>query len=254
MPLDLADLAFAVVAFVGLAVGVRLLRLWMRTRQLPELVFGAATLSQSVAGIGFSLLPELLPQSAIWAGSATALALEAAGSVAMGLGGWLIFRRGEGWARAAAFGLGLGVLALTVARLAISHPAQASAATPLGHGDDLALAQTFTNLGVAAAYGWIAFEATRYGLRMRRRLALGLDSPLVVHQFLLWGLAAAAIVAINLVVIVVVSHTGRPAETVDAVHWLMAAIGLLGAAALWGAFFTPRFYRAWALGSRESAA
>jgi hypothetical protein len=190
----------------------------------------------------------------VWAGAATSLLLEAVGTIAVCLGCWLIFRRGQAWARGAAFGLGLGVLALTAARLGISHPAQASAASPLGHGGgELALAQALTNGGVAAAYGWLAAEAIRYGLLMRRRLALGLDSPLVVHQFLLWGLAGAAIVTINLVVMGVVTATGRPAEDSVAAYGAMALIGMVGAAALWGAFFTPRFYRAWVLERAEAA-
>jgi len=250
----LADIAFAVMAAVGLAVGGRLVRLWVRRRQMPELVFGGATLSQVLAGVGTSLAPAVLPRDAVWAGSAVFLVLEAVGTVAIGLGSWLIFRRSEGRARAAAWALGAVVLALTLARLALSDPGQATATTPLGHGQHLALAQALTNLGVAAAYGWMAFEAVRYGLLMRRRLALGLDDPIVVHQFLLWGLASASVVLINLLVIAVVAGTGRAAETIAWAHAGVALLGLMGAAALWSAFFTPGFYRAWVATRSEASA
>lgn len=253
MQMALADVAFGIMALVGLVVGGRLVRLWLRTRQLPELVFGAATLGQALSGVGFWLVPSLLPRDAVWAGGVACLLMETAGTVAICLGAWLIFRRGEGWARATAFGMSFGVLTLGAARLAISHPAQAAPGMPLGHGADLPLAQTLTNVGVAAAYGWAALEATRYGLLMRRRLALGLDSPILVHQFLLWGLASASIVAINLVVIGVVNATGKPAEAVPAAHAGIALLGLVGAVALWGAFFPPRFYRAWVLRGSEAA-
>ncbi|MDX1650544.1 MAG: hypothetical protein R3263_11895 [Myxococcota bacterium] len=249
----LADLAYGICALVALLVGGRLVRLGLRTRQLPELVFGAATLTQILAGLGFWLLPPLLPEPAIWTGAAATLGVEAAGTIGVGLGCWLIFRRGQGWAVAAALGVALLAVGTTAARLALSDPSQASAATPLGHGDRLPLAQALTNVGVATAYGWLALEAVRYGLLMRRRLRLGLDRPIVVHQFLLWGVASGAIFLINVAVIAVVTATGRPPEEIAWAHGGTALVGLVGAAALWCSFFPPRAYRAWADRGAEAA-
>lgn len=246
MGMLLANLAFALCAVVGLAVAGRLLLVARRTRQAPELVFGCATLSQALSAIGFGLVPIVLPQSAIFFGTSAMLCMETAGTLAVAAGCWLIFRRGEGAARTAAILLSLFALAMTAVRLGLADPAAATAAGPLGHGEHFALAQSLTNSAVALAYGWMAFEAVRYGLQMRRRLQLGLDHPMVVHQFLLWGLASAVIVLINLGVIATVQLTGKPAETVAWAHGSIAAGGLVGAAALWLAFFPSRVHRAWA--------
>lgn len=249
----LADVAFGICALVAVGVGGRLLRVAWRTRQLPELVFGSATLTQILAGLGFWLLPALLPGHSLWLGAAVTLGVEATGTVGVGLGCWLIFRRGQRGAMLAALGVAALAVALTAARLSISDPSQATAASPLGHGTQLPLAQAFTNVGVAVAYGWLAFEAFRYALLMRRRLKLGLDRPIVVHQFLLWGLASSAIVLINLAVVAVVPLTGRPTEETPWAHGGIALVGLVGAVALWCAFFPPRAYRAWADRGAEAA-
>lgn len=248
----LADVAFGICALLGLAVGTKLLRLAYRTRQLPELVLGIATSSQVAAALGFWALPALLPEGSIWAGAAVALFIEALGSIALCIGCWVLFRRNEPWAQWLAGALSLMVLGLTATRLAMSHPELSSASMPLGHGPQLPLAQTLTNLGVAAAYGWAAFEATRYGLLMRRRLRLGLDHPIVVHQFLLWGVASASIVVINVLVVLVLNVTGRPETELPWAHGTIALIAFVGAVALWAAFFPSRLQRSWAERSREA--
>lgn len=252
MTMMLADIAFGVCALVGLAVGAKLLRLYSRTREVPELVLGIATSGQVLAALGFWAFPQLLPEGSIWAGAAFALFMEAVGSISLCIGCWVLFRRGEAWARLAAGGVSLGILGLTGVRLAMSHPELSSPAMPLGHGDDLALAQALTNLGVIAAYGWAAFEATRYGLRMQRRLKLGVDHPIVADQFLLWGVACASIVVINVLVVAVLAVTGRPEFELPWAHGLIALLGFVGALALWSAFFPSRAHRAWAERRREA--
>ena len=144
------------------------------------------------------------------------------------------------------------VLGLTATRLLMSHPELSSRSMPLGHGAELPLAQTLTNLGVAAAYGWAAFEATRYGLLMRRRLRLGLDHPIVVHQFLLWGVACGSIVVINALVVVVLTMTGRPETELPWAHGTIAGIAFIGGVALWAAFFPSRLQWSWAERTREA--
>lgn len=249
-----AGLAYGLLGLVGLVVGGRLLRLAARTHQLPELVFGLAAVTQSVTGIVFWVVPAALPQGLLWYGAAVALSAETVGIIFVCLGCWLIFRRGERWALATAVVLSLLAVAVTGIRLVVSEPAAATPQTPLGQEVDALAGQLLSNLAVAAAYGWLAIEALRYAVLMRRRLSLGLDPPIAVHQFALWGLACASIVAINLVVLATVMGLGVSVPQVPWIYGLVSLFGLVGALSLWFAFYPPHFYRVWVEDAAEARA
>lgn len=215
-------------------VGVRLLMLARRTRQLPELCFGISFLSLGVVGYPLSIaarkaaiagasVPELLP---------TALFFQDLASLAMFIATWQTFRPMERWpgqviwAGVAVFGASL-------------------------FGDSMmAGTWVFRDGGVwyelgfwarASAYAWAAAEAGRYYGTMRRRLKFGLADPVVTDRFRLWTISSCAISAAFLIF-----YLGRLwAENVATSVPVLAATsvaGLVAGVTVWLAFLPPAGY------------
>ena len=185
----------AIGAFIPLAlfvvilgsVGCRLIGLWRRTRQVPEMLLG----------FGLPIVGASFPLTAV--GRAPATALEPVGRwcFAGGLGisvvglaliiffSYWVFRRGSPFALAF-FALVCAALAGSVAYISAVNFA----------GDDIAQIKRAMRPGTLtmmcatmAAFAWSGVESLRYRAASRRQLALGLADPVVVNRFLLWGLA-----------------------------------------------------------------
>ena len=232
-----ATLAFVVVSWL---VGVRLLALARRTRELPELALGTAFLLVGALGYPLGLLSIWpgLPEPLARGGFALANLATAAGSAAVFVFTRSVFRPVEGWARALVWA-GAAVLgvqaAFGVARALTADPAR-FAEPDLGF--------SVRQAATAFSYAWTACEALRWRGLLLRRLALGLAEVEVVNRFGLWALAGAG-AFLGSGVMSAVSLTG-------AVPWqnplALSAVGLGGVvaavcAAL--AFLPPRAYLAW---------
>lgn len=106
-----------------------------------------------------------------------------------------------------------------------------------------------------SVFAWLAIESLLYWGRMRRRLRLGLASPLVVNRFALWGVWSCVMLAMGMIDPaarvwyvtqvgtgeVWVPELGRPI-----VVWLVsvsAALGCLAMVTLYLTFFPTRAYR-----------
>lgn len=232
-------LAFFVVALV---VGVRLVALATRTRQLPELLIGVGVLG--IGPIGFG-------------GTLAALALDAGHPAAARFVCGL-----------AAFGVCLGVAAKYQFNWRIYRPDSVRAAALAWLGVAAALAAfglelVATGFAPAALEGvgwhllrqglqvgcllWGAGEAFAYWDGMRRRAALGLADPLVANRVLLWGIGAGAAGLGSGIGTAVQLVTGRPPLELPWLTLCAAAHGLVAAVALWLAFVPPRAYRRWLL-------
>lgn len=234
--------------------GVRLLGRARRERLGPELALALHFLCCCVAAYALSGValvaaqePGLLPRAAI-------APLLAAGQLGSGVGVWagvaftyLVFRRGELWARTllGAFGMALAV-------------GWAGSALERGFGGDVengwfrGLYVTYTLAAV-----WVMVEPLRYWTRMRRRQALGLAEPVEVQRFLLWGLGSLARVGMlvaGAVPIFAPRLLAHPA-TEPLVFLATAGFGLVVAAAYWLTFFpTPGYLRRVARPARGAAA
>lgn len=186
----LAQIVGGAYALVTLAIGARLMLLSARTRQLPELLIGAALLL--LAGLGYPLsavareVPDL-------AGSTRAV-LGATGGLlaAIGLSAntgftWVLFRRGVPWANALLASIGLGASGLFVAQSVVGGWA----------GGELFWG--WLPAWITVSFGWASLECGRYHLLLRRRLRLGLADPVVADRFLLYAAATGLAVLINLV-------------------------------------------------------
>lgn len=249
--LDLLAL-FATGAFIltGAVVGIRLLRLAHRTRELTDFLVGfslfvlAAVSYPLTLIVTFADLPLPLAK-ALSIGSSLAAAV---GWACVFLFTQRAFRSSEAWAKAVAWA-GVAVNgALVVASVAFAGAAS-DRATLLESGNP-AFWLTATAI---LLYLWTGFEGFRCWVQARRRLKLGLAEPLVANRFLMWG-CVGCFAMLSVAPSFVMALAGGSAAT-DVVARLTAAVGGLGAAiALQLAFLPPASYRRWVERSAAVAA
>ncbi|RIK93050.1 MAG: hypothetical protein DCC71_24165, partial [Proteobacteria bacterium] len=224
----LETLGFGSFVVVSLVVGARLLALGRRTRELPANVLGVSLLFGG--GVGYPLvvlgLRVLGPELAPFAVTFGNLCIHA-GTIALALGTWNIFRAGERWPMAP--------VAAIVAVVALSFGLR------LVHFRELpppaSVFWSSTGIGLAG-YAWAAGEALQTWRRLRRRLALGLADPAATRRIGLWGAACACAVGMH-----VASLAGRlldggsmPPLAVGA----SSALGFAAALSTLAAFFPGR--------------
>jgi hypothetical protein len=228
-----------VVAFflAGLAVGIRLLAIWRRSRQIPELLaalaflcLGPIAFTLSVTG---SRLVEATPDLArLFAALASASA--GFGSVCAAGFTVVVFRPESRLARAA-----VGALAAALAACWIG--------VGLTHGYDVRRTPGAFRYGGQlirlAVLFWAAVEAFVYWSFMRRRLGYGLADPIVTNRLALWGTGMA--MGATALAIGFFAGSLRGPGSAALFEASIAATGLVASAALWLAFHPPERYRAW---------
>lgn len=224
------------------AVGARLLLLWRRTRELPELLLTVALWCTGVLGFALGMIARL---SAAAGGSATPIAVAALCSEYVGCGAlaafaWRVFHPRDAWAKALCGVLVVLLLGALVAEIASGQYVHYTDGSRIS-GPIVPLAIAARGLGPA----WVSLECFRYHALLRRRLKLGLAEIAVVHRIALWGAAAAATAAGYAIAVVhrTVFGTGLQAHV-----WALDSVSLLAFVSAIGvglAFFPPRFYRRW---------
>ncbi|MFQ5416475.1 MAG: hypothetical protein ACE5FL_05415 [Myxococcota bacterium] len=232
------SLGVVALSLVAGTVGVRMLRLASRTRQLPELA------------IGLHIVVLLAGYLTEFAG--IQLGDTFAGHVVRGIGNlcyavaiqvyllftWRVFRRRSRWA--------LAVVTVGTAMLVTGWIGDVLATTVDLRATRFALPWFWLAfLPRLVAMGWGAAEALRYHHRLALQLRIGLGEGVVANQFLLWGLAAAAELAIYAIVGVTIL-AGQPESflTGTAALWI-SAFGVAAAAAMWLTFLPPEPVRRW---------
>lgn len=224
---------------VSLAVGLRLLWLARRTRELPELAIGLDLVLAGAVGYALLLAAEslrLLP--APWSGWASFAGVGSIslGSVFLALFSCRVFRPGSRLAHAA-----LGLLALWLLLGVFGSWVLHVEGVLDGAGGWLG--RWAPNLGLATAYAWASYEPLRYHALLRRRARIGIATgdAAVANRMLLWGAGTAAIAAISLLHLFaqLFGHTELPHSLVGVVSLL----ALTAAITQWLAFAPPRAYR-----------
>ncbi len=221
-------------AFVGLAgvslfllasfvVGFRLVGLWSKTRQLPELMIGLSfLLAGGFGGVASIAGAEL---AASRPGVATPLLvfgtlLLHGGVACLTVFVGRVFRPGRG-----------GQLVMWTLCIALAVAALATAADAFAGTRTWAAASVFLRIGI---YGWATTESGMQWFAARRREALGLADPAVVNRYLLWTLGIGS-------VLLLWSHSAwqlfqaEPARGTSYVA--IAVLGSMCAGSLWLAFF-----------------
>jgi hypothetical protein len=230
-------------------VGSRLMLLYWRLRQPPELFLGLAYLLAGTLGWGGLLVGALTtpPGESLSEGfQAWSVVVGDSGTLCFYLFVWYVFRRHSLIAKAC---LGVVVLAFAVS---LAHDTLLKGVTfgpPPGSPTMLAGAAAR-----AAVFPWMASEAFAAYFAFRRRARVGLGNPLVANRLLLWGLSAVVMFAISASAnALYLTAKG----IVDATHKqnqagpLYGALALLSSLALWLAFFPPKTYSNWIEGSSQ---
>jgi len=180
-----------VLVFFALAttVGVRLLVLSCRTRQLPELCIGLALSLIAILGLPLSALgrvPALTGTELGNAAFAAGVSAACAGVALFFAFTWRVFRAASGWAAGAVVAATALLAAIAVGLgLAGSHGASLEEILPRTRPWAVSMVAM-----LALALFWTGIESLRYHRLMRRRLALGIADPVVVNRFLLWGVGS----------------------------------------------------------------
>jgi hypothetical protein len=229
-------LAFLVASSV---VGVRLLLLWRRTHELPELLIGLGVLGIGPVGFGFITVGELCVPRA----PGVAQLLIGTGLLAMSVGcgaKYLFnFRVYHPHSR------GLQVLVAVACLLLLVCLAWEWEAT---HFRTLVRPGSSYFLRIGLQIGcllWGASEALRYWERMRRRVRLQLADPVVANRFLLWGLGAGAAGVGSAVGGAAQWWTQLPPTELPWVMLSSSLHGLAAAIAMWLAFVPSARYTRW---------
>jgi hypothetical protein len=248
----ISTLASLTVSFV---LGLRLLRLASRTRELPEVLMGSAFLLAGVVGYilmligagGAKAMPPATAESFFFAG----YALISIGVVLTYLFIWRVFRPRSGLSRVC-------VILAAIATLVTAHPIALPGMQQEGFEIPGILGSALFWLGHALRVGvglWGTIEAGSYYLTLRRRLRLGLADPVVANRILLWTIASVGGAAIFLST-AVSNATGSDMEEVMGTSQILviSTVTFLVAGCQWFAFLPPDRYRAWLARRAEPAA
>ncbi len=223
----------------GCVAGGRIALLARRTRELPEAMLGPGLLL--VVGIGYPIL--MAGRVVSEQGRDAGPLVMCVALLSMSLGWsmvwtftWRVFRPEAGWARA---------LALTAyAGFAVCLAESLHSSLTFVHPQDV-LIPTWGALGHQAntmvLFVWTGIESFRYWGLLRRRLALGLASPVVANRFFLWGVVAV----FSLLTMIGPFIAGLRGVDFMGQPWVLTCVGLGGSAtsvALYLAFLPPKAY------------
>jgi hypothetical protein len=228
----------------SLVVGLRVFVLWRRTRKLPELLLSIALLFTGFLAYAMGTLGKLvLSGSPQLRSGLTLLGLstECIGVAALIAFADRVFHPKGGWVR--------GVTILLFSLLALGVCGEIFSGQYMRYSDPELIAGPWVPLGLLArglGPAWMSFECFRYHAKLKKQLALGLASPLVVHRVLLWGIGigASATGYATSIVHRLVYGTGLRAH--DWAIGLVSFQALIASVCIGIAFFPPRKYRSWA--------
>jgi hypothetical protein len=215
--------------------GVRLLHLSSRTRQLPELLVGLFFVLLGPAGSLRLIVEGLQPDNVHEVAAFADLVVIVAMSMVC-VFTYLTFRQGVPWARA--------VAVIGVVTLAVSWGFEVDG---LRFSAELEPRLTFV-LPRAAVLGWSTWESLRCYVMMRRRLRFGLADPVVTNRFLLyalWTLSLAIFPTLRAVIRLLGLAQG---ELRLPLQLLGLGIGVSMFAAIFLTFWPPGVYLRWIAG------
>jgi hypothetical protein len=221
-------------SFGGLVLGIRLLLLARRTRQLPERLLGWSFL---IGGFLASLLgwviytPMKPPEPYLTALLYTLRVAVGTSCTLLVVMAWKVFRPNEAWAKILAVLLGLSYLSYVTL-------------SPIGRltNEELVRSPLFWwhSVAVTAPYFWHTWEAARYQILLRRRWAIGLPVDLnVATRMQFWTLAMGAEALMFISVQIIRVYNAATHQAISPAL-LVAMLGVFCTSAFWMAFFTPK--------------
>ncbi len=224
---------------VSLVIGVRLLMLARRTRELPEFLIGLAFLIGGMLGYTMLVVATQLTESSPTVARTlffSGMFLIAA-SAALLLRFWSRVYHADHWAARKTFVVGTTLLFGGLLLLWVT--------TPVGTSPSISPWFPVVLFGQGAAYALNAYASVSCYRSLRRRLALDLVDPEVVNRVLLWAISAATVTCQYVYSIAVVAVAPADALIIRTNPTIISGLGLLSAALVVLAFFPPRTYRRW---------
>ena len=236
---------FALIGFLAffvasLTVGVRLIALWRRDRELPELLIGIGVLGIGPVGFGCLAAAQQIQASRPDANTTLlgiGLFAVSCGAFAKYTFNWRVYHPASPWARLIVVAVGLFFFGSFVYS-ALAH----------GFADVLSVSSARSLTRGALQVGcllWGSAEALRYWGMMRRRVPLGLADPVVTNRFLMWAIGAGSAGVGSAVGLIAQLVTG---EVLTSMGWVMVSSsmhGLVAAIAIGLAFIPPAPYLRW---------
>jgi hypothetical protein len=231
---------FCVLAYclASLIVGVRLVRLARRTREVPELMIGSCFLSGGLIGYPASVAAQLMvsgsPALARWMAGASSVGLALA-AACMLVAWWKIYHPASRW--------GPWVVPIWSALLAVICVSQMGRPVEeLGLGANPS--ESYRVIAQGGAYAAIAFSGFRYHRLLRRRLGLGLADPVVANRIWLWNIAATA-VTLQYSYALAVPWLNSLFDAVSVAPAFIGTMGVVIALSITYAFYPPQGYLRW---------
>ncbi len=224
-------------------VATRLLLLYRRLRQPPELFLGLAYLLAGTLGWGGLLAGTVTtpPGQTLSEGyQAWSAIVGDIGTFCFYLFVWYVFRR-ESLVAKAALGLALALFLVSLVHDTFLAGVTFGPPPPT----------TIMLCGAtarAAVYPWMAIEAFAQYFAFRKRARIGLGNPLVKNRLLLWGISAVltfTISAVATVLYIIASDTVDATAKQNQAGTLYGILAALSSIVIWLAFFPPKAYRAW---------
>jgi hypothetical protein len=214
---------------VSLVVGMRLLRLWLRTHETPELaiavtlIAGGLSYALAIAAFSMTTLPQLV--AVLLETLAAFFSHLASASLALALRH--IFRPEARWARALQMALTVAVVLAFATRLVepLAFPPPGFVFWPYA-------------LTGACVYAWSTVESLHHHRLLARRARLGLAAPEMARRLLLWAVAGAA--ALGIYVTTMVERVLHPGFIPPWSIALGSALGVVAAVGISFAFFPSR--------------
>ncbi|MCB1035965.1 MAG: hypothetical protein KDD47_19240, partial [Acidobacteria bacterium] len=216
-----------------LAVGIRLLLLARRTRQLPELLIGLSFLTGGAMAYILAWAFRYFEVSGtldVVLGIVGRL-VYVSSPVAMSFVAWRVFRPARSWA-----GVVVGAL-LTVNALYVVRPFLIGDLSR--HDIIFHPLYWITTAGQVLPWAWVAVESLNLHRMLRRRARVGLgEDPALTHRMLLWavGVGAVALLSIAVELTALAGALGLPHPPMNPI---IIVLGTAGAVSLWLAFFPP---------------
>lgn len=230
-----AYIGSAAAGLVYFALGIRLIRLAIRTRSAAEWLLGSSFLIWTltyvfwVIAVAFQGQPALESRFYIASHIATNL-----GEVGFAYFTLLAFRRGSTWAQWLSSSIATCLVVGTACSIWAGDP---EAVEPLTNAW-----WWFEWFGESATAIWIGAEGLHHYGTSRRRVRLGLCEPIVRHRYLLWGIAGGFWILLNIVAVgqyVEFWMTRSRSATLDN---LVGFCEIAALAMVWLAYFAPAAY------------
>jgi hypothetical protein len=219
----------------ALLVGVRLISLAHRTRQLPELMIGLSFLTGSVIGYPAIVAAELLVAKAsplAWPIAVAGRLGIAVATVFILVAWWRIYHPSRRWGAPVVYAW-TALIAVTVA-MELRLPAVQLAS----YDNPWVPVRLVIQGGAFAAMAWSGF---RYHARLRRRMRIGLADPVVANRIWLWNLAASG-VTLQCVYIIAVPYLRSLFDAEAVVPAVYGTLGVVIALCITRAFYPSQAY------------